>query len=57
MKHPRLDLLKELVEIETHQKQVLLSGIEDLSKLARAAAFDRLNKQIENIVSSAQKAE
>ena len=53
--NPRLDLLQSLVEIETVQKSVLLTGIEDLSKLARAQAFDRLNKQIEDIVSSAQK--
>jgi len=57
VKQPRLDLLKELVEIENVQKSVLLTGIEDLSKLARAAAFDRLNKQIEDIVTSAQKAQ
>jgi len=31
---------------------MLLTGIEELSKLARAAAFDRLNKQIEAIVSN-----
>ena len=52
VKDPKLALLRELVEIEHVQKTMLLTGIEELSKLARAAAFDRLNKQIEAIVSN-----
>ena len=50
---PRRDLLKQLVEVEAAQRQ-MLNNIESLSRQVRAQTFDRINKEMEDLVEGAK---
>jgi hypothetical protein len=48
---PRRDLLKHLVEVERKQRS-MLTNIEGLSRQVRAATFNKINKEMEDLVES-----
>jgi hypothetical protein len=54
VKHPRRDLLRHLVEVEGQQRS-MLTNIETLSRAVRAQTFNKINKEMEDLVEGGRK--